>query len=351
MKVLYLLNRVQKGRIEAVKRGEDNDDHLYGLLRLPTYGIETDYAEIEQYLPKRFCDSLRKYILNIYFAHIPFFFRFFSYDAIYTSTAFGSQFLMTLYPFKKPKWIMLDFSLMGLVGEGKTLKQKLLAYLVSEASGIVTIDAHEKQFLEKRFPALAGKIAFVRFAVDTEFFKPRAVAEDEQLIFSPGRDPGRDFKTLFSAIEGLDARAVLTTRPWTLKKVLPLPSAVTNEDLSREDYLATFAKAALVVIPLDTRNGINNAMGTSTLVEAMAMGKAVIATRTPTTESYIEHGQTGLLVPPQDASTLREAVLSLLQDSERRAELGAAARAFAVAHCGADGSAAELAAFLKDAVR
>jgi glycosyltransferase involved in cell wall biosynthesis len=348
MRVLYLLNRVLSGRIEAVKQGKDNDDHLYGMLRLSKYGIETGYVELEQYLPKRVTDFLRKHVLNIYWVHVPLFFQFFAYDAVITSMSFGSQLLHTLYPFKKPKWIMLDFGLDGLLGEGKTLKQKLLAFIVARASGVVTIDAYEKMKLEKRFPSLQGKIEFIRFAVDTEFFKPHPVSVDEKLIYSPGRDPGRDFKTLFQAIEGLDVRVVLTARPGNIRKLLPLPTAVSNTDLMTEDYVATFAKASIVVIPLDTRSGVNNTMGMSTLVEAMAMGKAIIVTRTPTSESYVEHGRTGLLVPAQDPQALRKAIVTLLQDPQQRAGLGRAARAFAEEYCSADGFAEALAVYLKD---
>jgi type III pantothenate kinase len=45
----------------------------------------------------------------------------------------------------------------------------------------------------------------------------------------------------------------------------------------------------------------------------------------------IDDGVTGVLVPPRDPAALREAVLGLLADPERRALLGSEARARAVA--------------------
>lgn len=351
MRILYLLNRVQRDRIEAMKRGEQNDNPLYGMLRLPKYGVEADYLEIEQYLPQRFANFLRKFILNIYWVHLPLFFKFFSYDIVFSSTSFGSQFLHTLYPFKKPKWIMLDFSLIGLLGKEKTFKQKLVAFMVSRSSGVVTIDACEKNAIEKRFPRLKGKVEFIRYAVDTDFFKPHPETEEEDFIFSPGRDPGRDFKTLFQAIKGLDACVVLTARSEIIKKLLPLPSEVTNTSLTSKEYLTMLAKASVVIIPLDTRRGINNAMGISTLVEAMAMGKAIIATRTHSTESYVDHERTGLLIPPQDPEALREAIRVLLQNPQLRTKLGNEARAFAMEHCSADGFAAALADYVKSVMK
>lgn len=347
MKVLYLLNRVQGERIDGIKQGKDNDNHLYGMFRLPRYGIETGYLELEQFLPLQITDFIRKHILNIYWVHLPLFFKFFSYDVIFTSTAFGSQLIHALYPFKKPKWVMLDFSLTGLLGEGKTFKQKLFKFIVTRASGIVTIDENEKLELGRRFPKLRDRIEFIRFAVDTEVFKPHHDIVEENIIFSPGRDPGRDFKTLFEATKGLDMQVKITTRSNNIKKLLPLPPWVLHTDLSSDELVVEFAKARIVVIPLDTRSDVNNAMGCSTLVEAMAMGKAIIATRTKTMESYITDGVNGILVPPQDPKALRAAIDKLLKDGEKREQLGREARAFVEKHCTAEVFASSLASYFK----
>lgn len=347
MKVLYLLNRVQEERIDGIKQGKDNDNHLYGMLRLPQYGIATGYLELEQFLPLQITDFIRKHILNIYWVHLPLFFKFLSYDAVFTSTAFGSQLFHTLYPFRKPKWVMLDFSLTGLLGEGKTFKQKLFKFIVARTSGIVTIDENEKKKLENMFPMLCGKIKFLRFAVDTDFFIPRYGVEDEGLIFSPGRDPGRDFQTLFKAVDGIDAKIILTARPSNIKKLLPLPAFATNTDLTMTEYISTFARASIVVIPLDIRSDVNNAMGCSTLVEAMAMGKAIIATRTKTMESYVTDGVNGVLVPPQDSQALRTAIEELRGNKEKRERLGREARTFAEKHCAAEVFASSLASYFK----
>jgi glycosyltransferase involved in cell wall biosynthesis len=69
------------------------------------------------------------------------------------------------------------------------------------------------------------------------------------------------------------------------------------------------------------------------LLEAMAAGKPVVATRVSGTSSVLEGTGGGLLVPPGDANALAEAILSLLARSpqERRA-MGEAARRQVVAN-------------------
>lgn len=59
------------------------------------------------------------------------------------------------------------------------------------------------------------------------------------------------------------------------------------------------------------------------VVEAMAAGKAVVATRTGGLPEVVDHEQTGLLVTPGDPDQLSAAVVSLLQDTPRRLQMGA----------------------------
>ncbi|MFH8341683.1 glycosyltransferase family 4 protein [Streptomyces sp. AM6-12] len=64
-----------------------------------------------------------------------------------------------------------------------------------------------------------------------------------------------------------------------------------------------------------------------TVQEAMASGVPVVAPAVGGPLDLVDHGRTGLLVPPRDAEAVRDAVRSLAGDPERRAAFGAAARA------------------------
>lgn len=79
------------------------------------------------------------------------------------------------------------------------------------------------------------------------------------------------------------------------------------------------------------------------VVEAMAEGRAVVATRTRGPEEIIDAGRTGLLVPPGDPHALAAAVRRLLEDPEARAELGRQAREAAHRDFSADAMAARFA--------
>lgn len=62
------------------------------------------------------------------------------------------------------------------------------------------------------------------------------------------------------------------------------------------------------------------------VVEAMAMGKAVVATTTGGLPEVVAQGETGLLVPPGDAEALAAAVVDLLGDGARREQMGRAGK-------------------------
>ena len=69
----------------------------------------------------------------------------------------------------------------------------------------------------------------------------------------------------------------------------------------------------------------NEGMG-RVLVEAMALGLPVVGTRVGGIPDVIDDGECGLLVPPDDAAALAEALVELGCDVARRAKLAAAAR-------------------------
>jgi len=63
------------------------------------------------------------------------------------------------------------------------------------------------------------------------------------------------------------------------------------------------------------------------LVEAAALGKPIVATAVDGIPEVIDNGRTGILVPPADALGLADAVVGLLSDTPRAAQLGESAKA------------------------
>ena len=63
------------------------------------------------------------------------------------------------------------------------------------------------------------------------------------------------------------------------------------------------------------------------LIEAMAAGKPVVATRTGAVPDIVEDGRHGLLVPPEDAASLAQGIARLLKDPAAASRMGREAQA------------------------
>jgi glycosyltransferase involved in cell wall biosynthesis len=65
----------------------------------------------------------------------------------------------------------------------------------------------------------------------------------------------------------------------------------------------------------------------NSIIEAMALGKAVVATDVGGNREVVIPGENGLLVPPEDPEALAQAILDLLNDPERAHQMGEKGRA------------------------
>jgi glycosyltransferase involved in cell wall biosynthesis len=172
------------------------------------------------------------------------------------------------------------------------------------------------------------------YGVDTSFFHPSHRADDpagsgEPLIVAAGTAK-RDYRTLVEAAEGLDAPVhIAADSTWFREPVnigdREVPPNVTIR--SSGDYAGLrdlYARASFVVVPL---RPARHACGYAVIVEAMAMGRAVICTKTESPGDFLADGETGFYVKPGDAEDLRLRMEALLCNPELAREMGRRGRA------------------------
>jgi glycosyltransferase involved in cell wall biosynthesis len=88
----------------------------------------------------------------------------------------------------------------------------------------------------------------------------------------------------------------------------------------RPDVLSLLKAVDLFVMP-----SITEGLGTS-ILDAMACRKAVVASAVGGIPEVVEDERTGLLVPPRNASALGKAIIRLLRDPALSSRLAAAGR-------------------------
>ena len=227
------------------------------------------------------------------------------------------------------------------------LLERLTAPLTA---GVVCVSAGVARHLRRRTGWPARKIAVIPNGIDAARF--------EGVAPTPRREIGVDdeaslalFVGRIARQKGVDvlieaARIVARSRPdWRLALVGEGPSRAEIERSTRDDPLlagrvrwlgfrddvpALLKSAALFVLP-SRWEGMPNAV-----LEAMAAGTPVVATRVEGTEELIADGRTGRLVPPGDPEALAGAILGALSDRGEAARWAEAARAVVLRDHGID---------------
>jgi glycosyltransferase involved in cell wall biosynthesis len=215
------------------------------------------------------------------------------------------------------------------IGHWLTSPKKRMFFRVLKAHRKMTrIIVHSRTQLEAAANQLGiprDRMDFVPYCADDAFWRPLDVPE-ENLIVSAGREH-RDYDVLDRARQGLGHQLVIAADSLhSPGAVCTLPQPGTTALVCRLNHVELrdrYARAAVVVVPLlpnDFQAGV------TTLLEAMAMGKAVIVSATEGQRDVVVDGETGLLVPPGDVEALRDTLHRLIDDPAERARLGRNAR-------------------------
>lgn len=213
----------------------------------------------------------------------------------------------------------------------------------------IVYSSAQAEFVRRRFGVSEDRVVLTSFMVDTEFFAPvPPPTEGRPTICSAGLER-RDYPTLVRAVDGLDVEVVIAAAsPWSRQPDssdgLALPDNVTIERLSLHRLRALYARTQFVVMPLVD---VDFQAGITTILEAMAMGRAVVCTRTSGQTDTIVDGITGIYVPPYDHRALRDAIVRLLDSPDECRALGSAARRWAVDHAELDRYAERLASVVR----
>ncbi len=218
----------------------------------------------------------------------------------------------------------------------------LLREKIREAQFVVTVsDFNRAHLLQLTGESCAEKIVRVYNGIDLDRFKPKPAAScGPDLILAVGRlqekkgfhhlitacrllaDQEKDFRCEIVGDGPEEKSLTEAIREFGLGECVKLAGPQPQEKL-----VESFRRATIFVLPcVIGGNGDRDALPTA-LLEAMAAGLPVVSTRLVGIPEIIEHGKSGLLVPPGDADQLSRAILEILRDQKLQQVFGREGRA------------------------
>jgi glycosyltransferase involved in cell wall biosynthesis len=170
-----------------------------------------------------------------------------------------------------------------------------------------------------------------------EFFNLQSHERDGQVLFVGTITEVKDILCLLQAVaiinrqpEGVPCRLRLAGRTTSPQYEQMLTDYVRQNRLQEvvtflgmldhDMLLQEYAQCAVVALPSRQENA------PMAIIEAMAVGKPVVATRVGGIPDLVQEGETGLLVDAGDAVGLARSLVTLLSDATLRRQMGARAR-------------------------
>jgi len=192
----------------------------------------------------------------------------------------------------------------------------------------LVIRTGDAAMLGRRFGVPRPRTEFLAWPVQVEGI---ATAEDGY-VYSAGW-AHRDWDTLLAALE-------ISGLPATLApgRGLQVPASCADRvsviDMPPPDAGRQLTARARVVAVAMRDTDLPS--GPLVLLDALAMGKAVVATAVNGTRDYVRDEESALVVPPGAPAALARALTRLWEDAELRRRLGEAARAETLSRCSLD---------------
>jgi glycosyltransferase involved in cell wall biosynthesis len=217
----------------------------------------------------------------------------------------------------------------------KPKKAVVLKYVQLHLDRLILMSSVQRDFAVNVLKLPPQKVILLRWPVDEKFWRPMGCETD--MICTVGSEM-RDFRTFVLAMRGLDItchiaagtqRAVKHSTVNAIWESGPLPQNITVGGKSFAELRALYARSRFVVIPLLSTETDN---GTTSILEAMSMGKTVICSQTRGQVDVIQNGKTGLLVPQGNPKALHDAIQFLWEHPDETERMGNEGRRFIEAH-------------------
>lgn len=319
MKILYLYLNPIKLTYQKILAGELPSNHLYGYIELEKLGYDVSHKDSQPRGPLRKLTNFLNKRLGIYLKDFKTLYNFRNYDVIVIKGPFSTQVTIACRLLNK-KLVYLD-PILRL--PRSYIRRFFLKINLELADGSIVFSRTQFNLIQQVFNVNDTKLKLIPFSLDTNFFKPAVSANqyEKPFILSVGMDLGRDYATLIESMKGLDIDLKIVTLPYLLKGLdFNKPNIQILSHLSYKELFELYAESLFVVIPIK-KWATQYSSGTTSLLEAKLLDKAVIATASKPLEEYLENTNGVIYVEPENVPDIRQAISKLIEQQEFRASM------------------------------
>lgn len=257
------------------------------------------------------------------------------YDAIYaTGEDVGMPLaaLLRLFNYKRPYFVLrMEQPVFGRTPLLQTIYKKLMRFSLARINVVFTRTEAHAEYLKKNYHLGNTKVCFLPETTDAVFFDPTIQKQhlsrleflSKPYIVTAGLEQ-RDYESLIEAVKGLPVNLLICAgSPWAKVRFNPanddFPENIRVDSFGQLEMREIYRDAEFVVLPIKPTA---RACGMNVILEAWAMGKAVVASQTEGLNSYIREGTDGLFVEPEDVLEFRNSITYLLNNPEEVSRLG-----------------------------
>ena len=228
--------------------------------------------------------------------------------------------------------------------------------VANRLSHFITDSQNSLREIMENFKLPADRFKVIYCGVDSEIFKEVPGSkrfENRILVINSGDTPLKGLKFLLEAVAGLrrerDVELVIVGKPMKdgytegLIEELKLGDCVTYAGkVDTSELVRHYSEASMLVVP-----SVYEGFGLPA-AEAMACGTPVVSTTAGALPEVV--GDAGILVPPKDTRAIVQAVRTLLDDKNKRRQLGARGRERVLKLFNWDNTAKQTAEYYREAI-
>ena len=257
----------------------------------------------------------------------------------------------------KAKHILFDIGAFNSAAE-KGGALKLMQLSSHSLDGVIYHTGNQKEYYMKCFPWLLDKSQFIPFGTDSTYFvRENEKTKTQNCIICVGYQK-RDWNTLIQAYlcmteklnqEGkeIPELRLVGKADYEGKDIIKLPEKAQITAIPfvpLEELISDILSSLFAVLPLEN---FNYSFGQMTLLQQMALGKAVITARVPSMVDYVTEGKTGLFYEAGNKQDLCDKMLLLYENGQLRQQIEHAAREYVEFKYNEKHMALQIEAFIK----